>query len=135
MCSETNGDCHEFVNKYLKVQWVKAFNTETIWKTQKYPSRICTAEDITQELSDKGHLYLCPPKDTIVFKNHFDKFPAYFLGIEIKANYDSHKNDTAKIKKMVNNFQMSRSHINSHANLEVIKSDPIIKSIRLFGRI
>jgi len=52
------------------------------------------------------HLYLCPPAEKIYFENNFSKFPAKFLGFEVKPNYDGAKTDDEKaaINKMVNNF-------------------------------
>jgi hypothetical protein len=42
-------------------------------------------------------------------------------------------NETVKIE--VNNFQMSRSHINSAADLSIVKGNPIVRENKLYGRI
>ena len=49
-------------------------------------SRICTADDIGQQLYDKGTLFLCPPIEKIKFQDHFGKFPGWYLGFEVKPN-------------------------------------------------
>jgi hypothetical protein len=55
-------------------------------------------------------------------------FPAKYLGFEVKPNYDG-KNETEKnaINKMVNKFQMTRSQVDSTADLKAIGTWPIKK--------
>lgn len=61
-------------------------------------------------------------------------FPVQILGIEVKANFKSNKTE-AEVKEGVNMFQLSRSHVNSHADLRIIDGSPIIKDMKLLGRI
>ena len=41
-CNETDGNCLEFINKYLDIKWNNAMETEAEWKDNKYESHICT---------------------------------------------------------------------------------------------
>ena len=81
----TTGDCQEFVEKFLDIKYINAQATSTTWHEDKYKVRICTPEDITEELYKKGFLYFCPPANKIKFENNFDIFPSQFLGIEVMA--------------------------------------------------
>mgnify|MGYP006103526773 CR=1 FL=1 len=92
---------------------------------------------------------MCPPADKIYFQNHFKLFPAKVLGFEVKPNYDGIGDEKSKDKKVaaaakaakdeinkkVNMFQMSRSQVNSVADLKSIGVNPIIKQVKLLGRI
>tara|TARA_B110000285_G_C14956858_1_gene529647 strand:+ start:258 stop:689 length:432 start_codon:yes stop_codon:yes gene_type:complete len=76
-------------------------------------------------------------------------FPAKYLGFEVKPNYDGAGDENSKDKKVaeaakaakaainkkVNMFQMSRSQVNSAADLKSVIGDPIRKQVKLMGRI
>ena len=76
-------------------------------------------------------------------------FPAKYLGFEVKPNYDEAGDENSKDKKVaeaakaakeainkkVNMFQMSRSQVNSAADLKSVIGDPIRKQVKLMGRI
>jgi hypothetical protein len=123
--------------------------TKDGWDPKHFDAHICTAEEITEDLTKGKHLYLCPPADKIYFQNHFNLFPAKFLGFEVKPNYDGVGDEESKDKKVaeaakaakeainkkVNMFQMSRSQVNSVADLKSIGGNPIRKQVKLLGRI
>lgn len=68
---------------------------------------------------------MCPPQDKIKLQNAFDSYPAKFLGFEVKPNYEI-VNDKTLVKDQVNRFQMTRSHRNSIADLDIIGSRPVV---------
>lgn len=86
-CSETAGNCFEFVQQFLEIKWKNAFQTPDSWDTNLYDGRVCSSKDITKVLYDRGDLYICPPIGKISFLNNFDLYPARFLGFEVKPNY------------------------------------------------
>ena len=71
-CSETDGVCMDFINKYLKIEWKtnnrKNKHTHIV---EKFEGHICTAEDIGERKWNLGYLFLCPDASKINFLNNY----------------------------------------------------------------
>ena len=107
MCAETDGDCFDFVTKYLKIQFhtIHCLDAHSC-KTDLYEATKCTPEQITQAKIDEGNLYICPPHDKanlIYAENNFDKYPSTSFGLQISPNYDLITNETI-VNKEVTKF-------------------------------
>ena len=62
MCSETNSDCFEFINRYLNITWKSNYAIkEREYITNNHKSHVCTPNEITLDHFKTGVLYLCPP--------------------------------------------------------------------------
>jgi hypothetical protein len=105
-CKETGGDCFALAKKYLDFKWNNAFETSKEWKSHHYESRVCTAEDISQGLYDKGELFICPPTEKIKFQGRFGEFPGWYLGFEVSPNIDEKADQKTKnlILDQIENF-------------------------------
>ena len=51
-CKETQGDCFKLTQKYLKIIWNNARQTEDDWEDNFYSAHICTADEISKGLYD-----------------------------------------------------------------------------------
>jgi hypothetical protein len=134
MCEEFEGDCMKFVDKHLKIKWIKATcSNESSCNNTIYQGHVCTPEEITSYHYNTGRLYICPPADKITFYNNFEYYPATVLGLVLSPNYDGIKNIT-EIRKQINNFQIAREEMVSMADMSIVGSNPIIKRTQWVGR-
>ena len=50
MCKDFGGDCHKFLNNYLKIVWIngKYEVAGGPWLTKEFPGHVCESDEITK---------------------------------------------------------------------------------------
>ena len=83
LCKETDGDCFEFVKKYMNINIISN-NQLTPFKsgeTKIFEAHVCTPDEITKKHYDNGILYICLASDKTILQNNWDYYPHKDLSI------------------------------------------------------
>jgi len=95
---------------------------------------ICTAEEITPRVYDNGYLHVCMPIEKVKIYNNFEYYPQISAGFHVKPNYEIIK-DNKTVNAEINNFALSRLHVNSELDLSDKTGNPIRKTVKYIGRL
>ena len=71
------------------MKWHQTTVKDNHWSNPKFDSRICTEEDIGEELFIQKFLYICPPKTGLLLEGNRMQSNHSIFGFEVKMKHTS----------------------------------------------